>query len=62
MTVVAFLIQPPHTYAVYYHHFDSNSVEITETEDVLADVVQYDVIFDPFRTGDLVVVDLSRLS
>ena len=58
MTVVAFLIQPPHTYAVYYYHHHNI---ITEVDD-MADLVWFDIIYDPFRTRDLVVVDLSRLS
>ena len=51
MTVVAFALGS-NVYAVYYHyHFD----------DILADLVQFSIVFDPFRSNEIVVIDLSRL-
>ena len=46
-------------YAVY-HYFD-DEIEITEVDDIMADLVQFSLLFDPFRDSSLVVIDLSRL-
>ena len=56
--IVAFLVEP-HTYVVYHYHFDN--IEITEVDDILADLVEFAVLYDPFRTKEIVVIDLSRL-
>ena len=58
--IVAFLVEPPRTYTVY-HYFDDD-IEVTEVDDALADVVQFDIVYDPFRVPSLTIVDLSRLS
>ena len=59
MPVVAFALGEM-LYAVYAIYADD--IELDYSEDVLADLVQFSLLFDPFRTRDLVVVDLSRLS
>ena len=62
MTVVTFCVDRM-LYAVYYYHSDnSDNIEITEVDDALADVVQFDIVYDPFRVPSLTIVDLSRLS
>ena len=61
MTVVAFALGKM-LYAVYHYHSDNSDIEITEVDDALANIVAFDPVYDPFRTKDLIVVDLSRLS
>ena len=53
MTVVAFALGEM-LYAVYH----SNS-EITE--DILADVIEFSIVYDPFRDESLIIIDLSLL-
>ena len=54
--IVAVLVEP-YTYTVYA----IDSLELGYAEDVLADVAIFDIIYDPFRTEDLIVIDLSKL-
>ena len=57
--MVAFLIQPPHTHAVYA--ISGDIIELDYAKDILVDVVEFDIVFDPFRDPSMVVIDLSRL-